>query len=690
MSQKIVQVIPATKIPPEKNQVFSYSISKKVKQSIKIGQEVLVPFGHRKVRGIIQNIESGCKNQKIQLKNILKIVDGNPTLNKQQLKLARWLADYYHASLGLVIKIMLPERVKQKAKKGLTDRKIIIDDGKRKINFSKLDLKQQKILKALLLKHSSVNWRVCLLSRMTSLERAKIYTVVIKEVLNQGKQVIVLVPEISLTQEAIQRFILQFGSKNLAVLHSRQSKGERYVAWQRIRNGKTKIVLGPRSAIFAPVSNLGLIIIDEENDPSYKQSDQNPRYHVKKVALKLAEIFDAKVILGDFNPSIESYFYAKIGRYLLFELPKKSGKDLPRIEVIDMRKEFKKGNWSIFSETLVDLLQQNLASGKTSLLFINRRGASTFIICRDCGYVIRCPKCEVPLVFHINSKSKASFYQTQSNISDSKLICHYCFYKQIPPILCPKCKSHYLKYFGIGTQKVELEIKKLFPQARVIRIDSDVVNKKFVHSNLYLNFKNFKADILIGTQMIEGLSLPEVNLVSIISADTAMHLPDFRSAERTYQMIVRVASHARCGKFGGKMILQTYNPENFVIKTAAKNDFHAFYEYEIKKRKELNYPPFSQLIKLTSQNSDLNKIKRSAKDLVHKLSAKASDLQLPIVILGPASAFVSKIRERYKWQILIKYKFIKNEVEPKREKVKKLLNLVPANWTIDVEPENLL
>ncbi|NQU99614.1 MAG: primosomal protein N' [Parcubacteria group bacterium] len=499
----IANIIPTTQIPLNKPQYFSYSIPKDLEKDIKPGVEIKIPLGKKEMSGIVFNTTN--KAPKFKLKNIIEIIDKIPAISLSQLKLAQWISEYYYTSLGIVIKTMLPKRVQARKHES-------IKLSKEKTSFPKLTEIQNGV-------YDSINKskdKLFLIHGVTGSGKTEIYLKLIKDALDQDKQVVFLVPEISLTPQTVQKIASRFDHNILALLHSNLSAGEKYKAWQNIRDKKTKIIIGPRSAILTPIQDLGLIIIDEEHDQSYKQYDQNPQYQVKDIAFKLSELTDCKVILGSATPSIESYYLAKSKQIKLLEMPERfqGGYAMPKVQIVDMREELKKKNYSIFSEALEEELENTLNNKKQALLFINRRGTSTFVMCRDCGYVIKCPHCDVPLVFH-------------SGFSNSNhLNCHYCNYGEKIKSECPKCDSKYIKYFGAGTERFESEFKALFPSIRVARMDKDTMNTKFAHFTTFNDFLAKKYDVLIGTQMItKGFDLPNIDLIGIISADTCLNLP---------------------------------------------------------------------------------------------------------------------------------------------------------------------
>ena len=425
---------------------------------------------------------------------------------------------------------------------------------------------------------------VFLLHGVTGSGKTEVYLQSLAEAVRLGKRGIVLVPEIALTPQTIERFAARFPHR-VAVLHSQLSLGEQFDEWRRIRNGEFDVVIGSRSAIFAPQPELGLIIIDEEHEWTYKQSDKSPHYHARDVAIKLAELTGAVVVLGSATPDVETFYQAQTGNYHLLRLPERvvpgEGAPLPQVEVVDMRDELKAGNRSLFSRSLAQAINEAVASRGQVILFLNRRGGATFIQCRRCGFVLRCRRCEVALTHHI---------------AEDILVCHQCNYKTPVPQVCPNCSSRQIKFLGAGTQKLEQEVSFTFPRARSLRWDSDVTSRKSSHEEILNRFRSREAEILIGTQMVaKGLDIPSVTLVGVINADTSLNLPDFRAGEKTFQLLSQVAGRAGRGAAGGRVIIQTFSPEHYCIKAAAGHDYAAFYEQEIAYRRQLHNPPFTRL-----------------------------------------------------------------------------------------------
>lgn len=497
---------------------------------------------------------------------------------------------------------------------------------------------QEEVIDKILAGYFNNGNRNYLIHGVTGSGKTEVYMRLIEHFTNNGKQAILLVPEISLTPQTIERFKGRF--KRVAVLHSRLSSGERYDEWKRIKRGEVDVVIGARSAIFAPLNRLGIVIIDEEHENSYK-SDRTPKYHAREVALKRCEIEDAVLVLGTATPSLETYYDAKNGKYTICKMNKRvDNKSLPILEIVDMKGEISAGNRTIFSRVLYDEIKNALGSGQQVILFLNRRGFSTFVSCRKCGHVMKCPKCDVSLTYHMDR---------------NLLNCHYCDFSMKSPVICPKCGSNYIKYFGIGTQKIESEVKKYFPDAKVLRMDMDTTSKKGSHDKIYRDFKNREADILIGTQMIsKGLDFKGVTLVGVVAADLTLNIPDYKACERTYQLITQVAGRAGRGECEGKVIVQTYNPEHYSIQAALHHSYDEFYSKEIMLRKAFDYPPFTSLINIVVSSKTEGDAALAINDLtcrIREIMEKGSE---NIVVLGPSPAPISKINMYYRWQTILK------------------------------------
>jgi primosomal protein N' (replication factor Y) (superfamily II helicase) len=501
-----------------------------------------------------------------------------------------------------------------------------------------LTLQQSEAIKPILEKINQSLYQTFLLYGVTGSGKTEIYLQSIQRVLEEGKEAIVLVPEISLTPQMVHRFKGRFGD-DVAVLHSGLSVGEKYDEWRKIQRKEVKVVVGARSAIFAPFENIGIIIIDEEHETSYKQ-EENPRYHARDVAVHRAETHQCPVILGSATPSLESFARASKGVFELLTLSKRMNDgDLPSVSIVDMREELRSGNRSMFSQELFDKLQTRLEKGEQTVLFLNRRGHSSFIMCRDCGFVVQCPHCDISLTYHRFSNG---------------MKCHYCGYEESVPGTCPECTSEHIRYFGTGTQKVEEELNKLLPGARIIRMDVDTTSRKGSHEKLLTAFGEGKADILLGTQMIaKGLDFPNITLVGVLSADTMLHLPDFRAAEKTFQLLTQVSGRAGRHKLPGEVVIQTYTPEHYSIELASEHDYDRFYMQEMMMRKMGAYPPYYFITLITLSHEDLMKVV----DIAEKLSGFVrSRLSGSTIILGPAASPIPRIKNRYRYQCLIKYK----------------------------------
>jgi len=512
---------------------------------------------------------------------------------------------------------------------------------------------------------------VFLLFGVTGSGKTEIYLRALAQVIAAGKRGICLIPEIALTQQTVERFANRFPGR-VAVLHSGLSLGEQFDEWQWIMEGKCDVVIGPRSALFAPLPSLGLIIIDEEHEWTYKQEDKSPRYHARDVAIRLAQLSDAVVILGSATPDIGSFHKAQQDEYQLVELKERitprGYSPLPEVGIVDLREELKAGNTSLLSRSLLAGMKETLAQGEQIVLFLNRRGTATFVRCRNCGFVFRCPRCSIALTYHSAEK---------------RLICHRCRYSIMVPQRCSRCSRRNLRFLGIGTQRVEEEIRHFFPEARLLRWDRDVITRRYAHEELLRNFREHKADVLIGTQMIaKGLDLPQVTLAGIISADTGLNFPDFRSSERTFQLLCQVAGRAGRGVKVGKVIIQTYSPDNYIIEAAARHDYLGFYYKEIDYRRRYNYPPFSQLVRLVYSHTNEELCRREAERVYRLiLGEKAREGMVDFNIIGPVPAFALRARGKYRWQLFLR--------GPDSTRMLSRLTL-PRGWTIDVDPVGMV
>ncbi|SFU57977.1 replication restart DNA helicase PriA [Clostridium sp. DSM 8431] len=677
---------------------FTYKVKDEHNDIIEVGHRVKVPFGkgNRPVEGFVIGLKcEGIENIK-RIKYITSIEDEEPILSRDDLKLIDFLRDNYLCKYIDAIRCIIPTGILSGLK---NKKKIVIGfvkelDGKYKTKdnyikisdfvkkhdgeFTKTELNKEFNLSLYSINKLIEEGYLCaedkvvyrynnrqykeetknvlneeqraafntimnsdkkgfLLKGVTGSGKTEVYMNLVSEVLNQGKSAIMLVPEIALTPQMIERFKGRFG-RDVALFHSRLSLGERYDEWFRIKKGEARLVVGARSAIFLPLNDLGLIIIDEEHENTYK-SDHNPKYNTKEVAKFLSEIKGCKYVLGSATPSIESFYEAEIGKLKLIEIKNRvSNKPLPHTEIVDMREEIKSGNLSILSRKLHKAVEENLEKGEQTILFLNRRGFSTFVSCRSCGYVFKCPECDVSMTYHKNGY----------------LVCHLCGRAMKQTKMCPKCGSKYVKFFGAGTERVQEEVHKLFPRARILRMDVDTTRTKDAHENIYNSFKNGEADILIGTQMIsKGLDFENVTLVGILAADISLNIPDYRADERTYQIITQVAGRAGRGDKKGNVIVQTYTPESMSLNYAVNNNYDDLYKEEIKVRKAMNYPPFSKILLINGLSKDEAKLRNfmaKAGETLKEVLKNEKD----IVILGPTPCIITKIKEKYRWQIVIK------------------------------------
>ncbi|MGA9191169.1 MAG: primosomal protein N' [Anaerolineales bacterium] len=532
-----------------------------------------------------------------------------------------------------------------------------------------------------------------LLHGVTGSGKTEIYMRAVQATLESHRQAIVLTPEIALTPQTVRRFLARFPGR-VGLVHSQLSEGERYDTWRRARQGELDIVIGPRSALFTPMPNLGLIVVDESHDDSYKETLRPPRYHARTASIAYAELAGAHCILGSATPDLVSSYRADHGAMIPLSLPNRifghtqrierqaqrlglksrysklesdaSSIRLPPVRVVDMRQELRAGNASLFSRPLTKALTETLGAGQQAILFLNRRGQSTYVFCRDCGWVANCPRCGTPMTYHPDREN---------------LLCHHCGYARSAPATCPQCGGSRVKYFGAGTQRVESELHQHFPEAISLRWDRDTTRTKGAHDVLLAHFAAHRADVLIGTQMIaKGLDVPMVTLVGVISADTGLNLPDYRAAERTFQILTQVAGRAGRGILGGRAIIQTYQPDHYVIRAAARHDYRAFYDEELRRRAELEYPPFTRLVRFTTRDLSASKAESRAGILADHLANTIGRAHLKAEMIGPVPCFFDRIGGEYRWQIVIR-------VDDPQAIVPDTL---PEGWSVDVDPVSLL
>ncbi len=656
----------ATSLPIDRT--FQYKVTGKEQYAPEVGKRVFIPFRNKKRVGYIAELEDEPMVE--DPRPLIDVIDEYPVFTPEMIALARWMKDYYLCSWGEALEAMIPGALKR----GKTSMVSRIEE-KREVVAStephKPNREQAIVLKDVNKCIDEGRHEVFLLHGITGSGKTEIYLQAMDHVLETGRSGVVLVPEISLTPQTVERFTSRFGDK-VAVFHSKMLQSARFKEWKRIRDGEARIVVGPRSAVFSPFKDPGIFIVDEEHEPSYKQEDV-PRYHAREVAIKRARIAGAPVILGSATPSLESYYKAVHGEYHLVELTQRiKEKKLPRVKLVDMRMEFDtRVGREVISHVMAEALSGDIKKKQQALIFLNRRGFSTFVNCRKCGFVIKCSKCDSPMVFHHEK---------------NELICHYCNRRTPPPRLCPACEEDYLMYKGTGTQKVESELKQILPGARISRMDSDTMAKRGAHAKVLKDFKDHKIDIIVGTQMIaKGLDFPRVTQVGVVSADANLNLPDFRSGERTFNLITQVAGRAGRGDLVGEVIVQTYTPEHYAVGLAAKHDYRAFYKKEIEARRELEFPPFVNLIKMTLRARKEDNVMKSAERLAKRLLKKFPEES----IIGPAPSPMARLRGYYRWNILIKTKDLGKTTKDLRKVLRGFSKGTGVLMAVDVDPMSM-
>jgi len=665
----IIDIVPLTRIPLSRDQFFCYLYSEKIPS----GSLVSIPFAERKIEGVVLNSRSDFSRLgNLELKKVEKILEEN-FLDDSQLKLAQFISEYYFSPLGIVLKNFVPKRTQERIKKKVEsikpeiENKIILTKEQQlainKIN-SKLEIRNSKFL----------------LYGPSGSGKTEIYLEAIKN-LKASEQALVLLPELTLTPQAIERYGAHFKQKNISVLTSKISKGKYYSEWKKIKSGKAKIIIGTRMAVFAPFKNLKLIVIDEEQDISFKQWDMNPRYDARTVAEKLAEISQAKIIRGSATPSLESFYKASINKYRLIRLPKlelqisnkrqvtSDKTSYTNIELVDMKKERWTKNYTTISKKLKSEMAFALKYNFQIILFINRQGLSNFSVCSKCKTVLKCPKCDRALVF-----DNSGIYK-----------CLHCKYKSSVIPECSKCHNITFQNIGTGTQKVEREVQTIFPSAKIARLDSQTAKNPHAQEKIYEDFQNGKFDILVGTQMIsKGWDLPNVSLVGIIDGDSLLSLPDFGTFEKAFQILLQVSG--RTGrphsKIQGQTIIQTFNPEQKFFRLVAEKKLEEFYTLELQERKELSLPPFGKIIKLIFQDYSREKTEKESQRVFALLE---KEISAKISISLPQDAYLGKIRGRFRKQIVIKLK-----KEESSQGLMKIIRSLPNDWIIDVDPISLI
>ena len=737
------------------NKIFDYSVPEEMYHCISIGSRVLVPFGRSKA--LQEGFVIGLKEESPFVLKAIAQIEDKTYLGEKEIELAKMMAQRYFCNLSDCIRLMLPpgtttrnfsNRIQDKKERfvfllkeedeieseiesqniksekqiralrflamngevGVSDLKQFADVSLAVLNTLakhgyiemiekevernpflhkkiektknlKLTEEQEKAFQTIKTSIEKSKYQEFLLFGVTGSGKTEVYIQLIEQVLNKKKTSMILVPEISLTPQMVDRFIARFGEDKIAVLHSKLSLGERYDQWKKIERGEAKIVIGARSAIFAPLKNLGIIIMDEEHDESYK-SETNPRYHTRDIANFLAKRENIPFVLGSATPDIKTFYQAKQQKMTLLELSHRANAaSLPEVEIVDLRNELSKGNKSMLSEKLQEMIATNIEKKHQTILFLNRRGFSTFIMCRDCGYTAKCKNCNISMTYHIK---------------DRALKCHYCGYEQQELHVCPECHSKNIRYFGTGTQKLEMEIKKRFPQASVIRMDIDTVTKKNSHEEILKQFKNERIDILIGTQMIvKGHDFPNVTLVGVIAADSSLNLDDYRASERTFQILTQVEGRSGRGKEKGSVIVQTYNPDNFSIECAKEQNYQKFYETEIELRKQLRYPPFCDIIQIGISGIKKEEVRKISLLLYQFLEKEKEQQKIEMNVFQPGPAPIDRIKNKIRWRMIIKCKLdvkIMKLLHQGWERINQITNKKnqQTKIVIDVNPNNML
>ncbi|MCS6801277.1 MAG: primosomal protein N' [Chloroflexota bacterium] len=713
----------AVDAPPVFHTLFSYRIPDRL--TVVPGQAVVVPFGPRLVAGIVAALE--CQPPLAEIRDLAAAISDGPLLTPAQVAVACWLAEHYRCPPFLAMRLWLPPDFPRRidpvlrlavAEAPLDPRERAVRDAVAAapgLRFSRLVARESEgpvlVIVERLLQRGILTlempWRrpavpvpsqppeggapqpasppsltpaqqrawqqlapilaaggTALLFGVTGAGKTELYLRALDAAMARGRRGVVLVPEIALTPQLAARFEARFPGR-VAVIHSRLAVRERRRAWQRLETGEAAIVIGPRSALFAPVPDVGVIILDEEHDPSFKQGEA-PRYHARAVARQLAAATGASVLFGSATPAIESFYAAQRGEVALVELGERfGGVRLPEVTVVDLRAELRAGNRGMFSRLLRERLAGALARREQVILYLNHRGAASVVLCRDCGYTAHCSRCDTVLTYHA---------------SQERLLCHLCNARRRIPIACPACGSRRIRYLGLGTERVVAEVEAQFPGARVLRLDSDVGGAA-EHERILRAFAAGEGDVLVGTQLVaKGLDLPGVSLVGVVNADIGLYLPDFRAPERVFQQLTQaVGRPGRSG--GGEAVIQTYSPDHYVIQAAARHDYLAFYEHEIAHRRRRRYPPFSQLARLLYANVNEERARAAAAALRARLEAHRRAEGCEVDILGPAPAYFRRVRGRYRWQIVLR-----------GDDVAAFLRgvAVPPAWQVDVDPESLL
>jgi primosomal protein N' (replication factor Y) len=622
-------------LPVPLNKTFHYSIPGALQGKVIEGVRVTVPFGRRTMTGFV--VSTLSNSDVAGTKDIISVVDESPFVLPALFSLAKWISHNYLCSLGEALATVASLKLRPPKRPKKTNQPVIQLPAATVAPV--LEQQQRLAVNTIFAAVDARHFEPFLLRGVTGSGKTEVYLALIERVIAQGRSCIFLIPEISLTAQFVGIVQRRFPGV-VGVWHSRVTDGEKYLTWQAAREGRIKVMLGARSALFAPFCDTGLIIIDEEHEPTYKQ-EQKPAYHTRDVAMELGRLCKAAVVLGSATPALESYYLAENKALTLLELDQRiNERPLPEVKILDIKLMPK--NYKVISQSLAGAMTRVLARREQAIVFLNRRGFSPSIICNACGNVWQCPNCSISLVYHKNPEG---------------LQCHYCGHKRGNPDICPACKSRDISVFGVGTQKVEEELKRLFPQARIFRLDADTASKKGVYQQAYDDFRNEQFDILLGTQLVaKGFDFPRVTLVGVIDADTALALPDFRSAERTFQLITQVAGRSGRDVLSGEVIIQTRHPEHYALRAARKHDFLDFYRQELEFRRQLVYPPFCSLLNILVRGLNECRVMETAQAIHDHIAVQAKKLNERIDILGPTPASRSKLQGFFRWQLLLKGK----------------------------------
>ncbi len=648
------------------NKAFDYLVPGEWASALRPGVRVAAPFGKRRLVGMVIRLQAASRVP--YLKTLLRALDPRPVLEPEAFRLARWLAGYYGCSLGEACATIVPSSLRLRAKQAQDECPAVASASP--AAAPALTAQQTQAMAHLEAALRRGRPSTVLLHGVTGSGKTELYLRTIASALDAGRSAIVLVPEIALTPQTIDRFRERFGDE-VVLWHSRLSARQRSTQWQRLLEGRSRIVVGTRSAVFAPVMRLGVIVLDEEHDASYKQ-DQTPRYHAREVAIARARMSRAVVILGSATPSVESYYDAVRGRFRLLELTERvQGRSLPRVEIVDMRQEWgRQRRAGLFSTRLALALRQVVDLNEQAILLLNRRGFARVVQCQTCGAAMSCSQCAVPFIYHA---------------SVQQLVCHYCNARRTIPETCPACHRGYLRLRGSGTERIESELHRLFPASGIGRMDTDTTRSRDSHRQLYDAIKTRQLDLLVGTQMVaKGFDLPQVTLVGVVSADTALNLPDFRAGERTFDLLTQVAGRAGRGDRPGQVLIQTCCPQHYAIQAASRHDYQAFYRAEIAMRKRLKLPPFVHLIELTVQGSRAERVQATAEALNSALASRARRVRM--AILGPAPHRVARLRRAVRWHLVLKGRSVDSMMRVVRLTLGDARRLHGLPVLIDVDP----